>query len=117
MPYQGRPNKTCAACNDDLHDGLSELRNCQRHKRMAIVLEWAAKFPEQRKPPILVRHDDIRIVAWPGNRDVEIIPADAAVLRRSVIIADLVHHDDVVLQGEEAMGETHGDVKLASAVS
>ena len=42
---------------------LSEIRDCQRRERMAVIGEWTGEFLEQRKSPILVRDDDVGILA------------------------------------------------------
>ena len=48
-----------------------------------------------------------------GNRNVRIVPANSAIVRRRIIIGDLIHHHHVILQGEKSMGEAHRNVKLA----
>src|SRR5712691_3285141 len=86
----------------------------QRDQRMTVIFEWAGELPEQRQPPILVRHQEISVLARPCNRNVRVVPPDPAVVCRRVIIADLVHHHHVILQAEESMGEARRNVKLAS---
>ena len=80
---------------------------------MAVIGKRTGEFLEQWKSPILVGGDDVGVLERPWNCNVRIVPANAAIMRRRIIIGDLVHHHDVILQGEESMGEAHRNVKLA----
>src|SRR5438128_4119154 len=79
---------------------------------MAVIFERAGEFLEQRKSPILVRGDDVGILQGPVNSDVRVVPANPAIIRWRIIIGDLVHEYDIILQGEVSMCKAHRKVKL-----
>src|SRR5262249_22195480 len=88
------------------------LWNRQWRKRMTIILKWTSEVLKEWKSPILLRGDYGGWVEWALYRYVRIVPADAAIVGRRVIILRLVHHHNLVLQREVPMSKADWYVKL-----
>src|SRR5262245_25652393 len=119
MPDQRRSDEPCSARDHNPHAAslpLLELLNGQRRKWMAVVGKRTDEFLQQRKSPILIGSDDVRVLERPWNSNLRVIPADATVTRGRVIIRDLVHEYDVILQGEVSMCKAHRNVNLPSSI-
>src|ERR1700730_247292 len=91
---------------------LPESSIHQGRERMTIVRERTRQFLEQRKALILLGRNDVSSLERPWNRDFGIVPTDASVERWGVIITDLIHHDNVRIQGQVPMSEPFRNVQL-----
>src|SRR5690348_311875 len=81
---------------------------------MAIIRKRAGELAETRQFSVLIGKHEIHSRERPWKADIWIVPADSAVVCRVIEIRNLVHHDHIVLQRDEAVSEANGHVQLAT---
>ena len=92
---------------------IGEEEACRQRKFRS---EEVGGILQARVFAVFVGEDCIGPADAPFDGQVGVVPEDAAVVRRGVVVADLVDHFGVRLEGDEAVGEAGGDEDLLPVV-
>src|SRR5262245_6969426 len=89
---------------------------CEWHKRMTVIGKRTVELRETPKLLVLLGNDEVGRAHRPGNGNVRVVPPYSTVASGCVIVGDLVHHQDILGEGKEAMRKAHRNIDLLAGL-